>query len=457
MVVHYASIMAATSYLSWLHFLWAAIKPATQFLSYLPYVGIVFRVINQVLKALMLALDYAVALMTPIISAANTVLWGLQEGAWQSVYFLRIGSSMQPEAHSGDSTGHPYVPIAPHIIPAINQAVFSLTRGNLLMPMNFVETASVLLNSRLDAVQEARLHMLEVANSARQPWVAYGDRLKHPGISPLARHWRWRFGCVMLGAAARTEVGGFQPGGGIVGTITRLPAQVWSGERFQGVSTCPFVKKMIPIFTLVAMDQLFAGVAPRKDAYAQVWRPKGFFEKGIVKLLQIDKVLKAMELAAKTTLPQGAASHRYFWLSPYVYFAPNDAGKPGIGTKTLGNFAQPDVLVGLAKEGKDYNREAGAQKYFGHKFSFSGKGAGTGTVDFNYTNKDWPTIPGIPFLHKGLNAFAAAQVYYHRPGEWKEMPNFFNPLWGARLIPLSESNAASRALKLSGLSNFLLH
>jgi hypothetical protein len=174
-------------------------------------------------------------------------------------------------------------------------------------------------------------------------------------------------------------------------------------------------------------------------------------------MLGLTAVLKAMAAAANSTLPTGAAKRRLFWLSPYVYFAPNAAGKPGIGTKTLGNFAQPDVLVGLAKEGHDYNREAGAQKYFGHKFSFNGKGAGTGTVDFNYTNKDWPRIPGIPFLHRGLNAFAAAQVYYHRPGEWKEMPNFFNPLWGARLIPLSESNAASRALNISGLSNFLLH
>ena len=43
-----------------------------------------------------------------------------------------------------------------------------------------------------------------------------------------------------------------------------------------------------------------------------------------------------------------------------------------------------------------------------------------------------------------MNAFAAAQVYYHRPGEWRAQPNFFNPLWGARLMPVMESNVVQR-------------
>ncbi|MEO1171081.1 MAG: hypothetical protein AAFX94_03370, partial [Myxococcota bacterium] len=38
---------------------------------------------------------------------------------------------------------------------------------------------------------------------------------------------------------------------------------------------------------------------------------------------------------------------------------------------------------------------------------------------------------------KGVNAIARAQVYYHRPGAWREPPNFFNPFWGARLAPKS--------------------
>ena len=42
MVVHYASIMAAAAYLSWVHFLWAAIDPALSVLRNVPYAGPVF-------------------------------------------------------------------------------------------------------------------------------------------------------------------------------------------------------------------------------------------------------------------------------------------------------------------------------------------------------------------------------------------------------------------------------
>jgi len=62
-------------------------------------------------------------------------------------------------------------------------------------------------------------------------------------------------------------------------------------------------------------------------------------------------------------------------------------------------------------------------------------------------------LPGV------LNTFAAAQACYHRPGDWKEMPNFFNPLWGARLMPVLESNAAAK-LGLTAvplLQRLLLH
>lgn len=33
----------------------------------------------------------------------------------------------------------------------------------------------------------------------------------------------------------------------------------------------------------------------------------------------------------------------------------------------------------------------------------------------------------------GLNAISRGQVYYHRPGNWAEQPNFFNPYWRPRL------------------------
>jgi len=44
--------------------------------------------------------------------------------------------------------------------------------------------------------------------------------------------------------------------------------------------------------------------------------------------------------------------------------------------------------------------------------------------------------PGLDTLATGLNGWARAQAYYHRPGAWAEPPNLFNPYWKARLAPL---------------------
>jgi Putative Flp pilus-assembly TadE/G-like len=42
---------------------------------------------------------------------------------------------------------------------------------------------------------------------------------------------------------------------------------------------------------------------------------------------------------------------------------------------------------------------------------------------------------------KGLNTVARAQTYYHRPGNWHEMPNFFNPYWRPRLAPVWQARS----------------
>ncbi len=38
----------------------------------------------------------------------------------------------------------------------------------------------------------------------------------------------------------------------------------------------------------------------------------------------------------------------------------------------------------------------------------------------------------------GINAIARGQTYYHRPGNWNEQPNFFNPYWRPRLAPVQQ-------------------
>lgn len=465
MVVHYASAMAMTSYLTWLHFMWTFVKPILTVLKFIPIINAVANVVDTILQTLINVMDWAIVILIPALAANNVFLWGVQEGAWLSTW-ARLGKSISPEAHSGDSAAHPYQPIWPEMIPAMNAVVFSQTRGQVTVPQATLQTGRLLLNDSRPEVQEARLHMVEIANSARTPWVAYGDNYPSKNfltISPAARHFFFGInigiGSLGIGNVGRTELGTFPPGGSAASSKTY--GQIWSGQRFQGLAKlgiCPVcLKGRLNIFNLVAVDDLLGNPSsPRLEQYYVLWRPPKLIEKAIPGL---GKALDKVANSVKTMLPKG---RRLFAISPYVYFVPNAKVKSSLGVfGPNGNFNQPDVLVGLAKEGRDYNREAGAAKYYGHRFTWNGRSAGRGTVDLSYTDADWPTIPGLGRLlaHRGLNAFSAAQVYYHRPGEWREQPNFFNPLWGARLMPVMESNVAQRLGfgKVSMLSNLVMH
>jgi hypothetical protein len=456
MVVHYASIMAASAFLTWVHFLWSAIRPLCQVLQFVPYVGVVVRIIEEVMQALITALDWGVALLTPILAAANTVLWGLQEGAWAAVGTPLIGrlATIAPEAHSGDTPDEPYEQIWHLLTARANEAVFAKTRGHALLVQDVADSAKILVNDRDAGVQLARAHMLEIANSARQPWVAYGDRWDNPSMIPINRHADFGFDFICsvgVQNVARTELGSPPPG-----TENGKMGQVFSGSRLQFHLSCPLIgSHKIRIFQLTTMDQVFPALKPGKNYEFRVFDEGGLLGDALGEILG-GALGDVMDQLASDTAP--SPELRPFWISPYVSFAPKARSTPGGIAGDLGNFAQPDVIVGLAKEGRYMNREYGADKTYSR--TFASHIGGASKVDLGHTKPDWPKIGDLDLLHEGLNAFAAAQVYYHRPGDWRETPNFFNPLWGARLMPIAESNAANlipRLLDNSAVKLFLLH
>jgi hypothetical protein len=125
-------------------------------------------------------------------------------------------------------------------------------------------------------------------------------------------------------------------------------------------------------------------------------------------------------------LEAGGKHHFSYGITPYMKFNPSRKWKQA--------FNQPDYLVFGYKA--DKNLEALYQRKIGIHAGVDGSRIVTerGTdsrISFVFDDK----LKGS-FLSKlmpGLNAMAMARTYYHRPGEWKEQPNFFNPFWGAKL------------------------
>ncbi len=481
MVVHYASIMALSAYQAYFHFLWAAAKPALQLAGLFPPLAGPMQAIIKFLGVLLNVVDGVVAVMTPLICAANLLLYGFQEGAWFS--FAARLVNLPPEAHSGDLPGKQYKSLGGlwnGLLALGNTFSWAQVRGYALagnplqlMGQNTFDSFKIIYNAKDDNVQMARMHMVEVANSARQPWVAYGDKANSLSLLPGPRHWWLGASWVGLGAVARTELGSFDPkNGGFVGSILKGSGQVWSGNRLEIDAAkklpwpCGFTEVKFSLFSLAMMDRFFPLPRPNDNGYALGYQPTskgicGGILKGLLNLFfggLLGTVGTAMQTSATATFKQmpGLFKQRLFWISPYVSFSPRANATPGpTPAGAPGNFNQPDFIVGMNKSATDYNSDLGASNVFGRKFQVKiGGGLNTGVTDFRMTNT--ATIPTLP---SGITAFAAAQVYYHRPGDWKEMPNLFNPLWGARLMPVLESNVAAKI----GLANnaifkqFILH
>lgn len=99
------------------------------------------------------------------------------------------------------------------------------------------------------------------------------------------------------------------------------------------------------------------------------------------------------------------------------------------------DYGQPSTWIFLNKHHKDFQSKWGShadgKAPWYAKFTFT-QGTQTASLD--------TTIGGSrnSYLFEGLNVVSRGMAYYHRPRNWGEQPNFFNPFWRARLAPVGQ-------------------
>ena len=129
--------------------------------------------------------------------------------------------------------------------------------------------------------------------------------------------------------------------------------------------------------------------------------------------------------------------------APWPGFAPYFKFKPN--KDRTADFGQPSTWIFLNKNHGDFQ-----SKYASHsketpwysKWTWSMPTADGKSKEFSLDT----TVGGKrnSYLFEGLNVISRGQAYYHRPewkkqkDNWKEMPNFFNPFWRARLAPVGQ-------------------
>jgi putative Flp pilus-assembly TadE/G-like protein len=131
--------------------------------------------------------------------------------------------------------------------------------------------------------------------------------------------------------------------------------------------------------------------------------------------------------------------HNHPWpgLVPFPHFEPGDYAKdcaesltetPGIATvaRRQDDFNQPSTWVLLTKSADAFRHTPGQLNSRG-KLTFS-FGTSPETLDLR-NGRTAVGLGGPP----GMSVISRGQTYYHRPGNWTEQPNFFNPYWRPRL------------------------
>ncbi|HZH13119.1 MAG TPA: pilus assembly protein TadG-related protein [Archangium sp.] len=130
-------------------------------------------------------------------------------------------------------------------------------------------------------------------------------------------------------------------------------------------------------------------------------------------------------------------NHPWPGLVPFPHFEPGDYAKdcaeslnetPGIAAMAgrRDDFNQPSTWVLLNKSADAFRHTPGQLNSRGTlTFAF---GTSPETLDLR-NGRTAVGVGGSP----GMSVVSRGQTYYHRPGNWTEQPNFFNPYWRPRL------------------------
>lgn len=431
MVVHYASqmnMMAIISYLIFSIAVWNA-------LGEIPYIGIIFKIIAIIIFIIYIAIQIAFAVAMPLVDGINLGLWAAQNGVSQGMLQrTQVESLQEVRNYSGDYrlTHLSTMTQSDAWKRSVNVSSFPSLRG----PDTFEE--------QLD-----RTFMTEIANSARHPWTAFG--LTKIQLLLIPRQASINLFFLDIGKYARTEYGQLQNGAtrGIFFGLFNVPTteEIFSVDQFRIIiGIANLVGIQFKAEAWVSANRAFgeARFGNRSGAgYISTFCNLPFPANLICSALLAPFVagLNAgiaqfmASIAPYFTLPLNF----HFGQLPYARFRAAASGQQ--------LFNQPPVALvvtlptgSLQRIARPFMGDFGVR--LGHLSSGSSPlmqpygGSRSSQRGFR-SSVNFRPAPNAPAgLAEGLHAASAALAYYHRPGDWREPPNLFNPLWGAKLIPI---------------------
>ena len=434
MVVHYNAMLTVMGYLSHALYLWNTVGRAASVLKYVPYIGMIFNAVEQVIKTWRNVVDTVAKAVIPILTYLNVGLWVVQETVVASTFLDLLSAAADDpvrktdrNARLGFASGK--VPLggalgflynyenAANFVHPLDDGPSSQQTSNIMTfpwsdPTGLRTRAAQYGRTKLSQPKNAkyRLLMNNIVNGARREWTAIG---KGPFL--LGRRWSlslcFVIGKIMISKEAETKIRSFHESwnGNIkdqlysrdaISIRVRVPCWGWPSKT----------KTILDYRTDVAAD--FARGYHRESLSG------GF---------------------------GGASQRDHFWqgITPFIHSDPSF-----INPKQL-HFGYP---CNFSVATKDVSSKP---PIFNLKTNYlEGKGTRPESGKLDLSINSLSQTDGGAFIQMtgGMLAIAVGRAVYHRPGAWSEEPNFFNPLWTARLAPVRTHFRANYLLSLGLLT-----
>lgn len=480
-VVQYASQMTMMGLVSYLIFAYLVASAFATALAAVPVIGWIFNAIKFIIKIQLVAAEIYCVMGVFALDALN-IGAGLAQFAVYSAMLAKVVNGPTAEIQAHDRRYQ------------VSSIASSILRVDSAYRWARTVATSPLPRFQAPAQREEKLNraiMTELANSARGEWTAYGGdapgNISYTVGIPRRLYVNLSFVGFRLffGKVARTEWGALNVGtgggiwgwlGSLTGGFTNVNERIYSDDALLFKLKIPLIpgelKFELPVQAWA--DRRLGGhdFQPKLDICDGVPRwLRGACRSALSPIMSAINAGLGVAIAAVADIKPGR-HHWHFGQAQYARYRPAPDGQP----KAVQWFNQPPVLLMVTLP------KAGFDAPAGRKLPFLGTfGARLGTLSSatsklsdgpgqtSYVRQNRPKRgfrPGtdmslhgealIPGDVEGLHAISAAIAYYHRPGDWREPPNTFNPFWGAKLMPVADyptlqSNGFFRRIVNAGL------
>ena len=459
MIAHYNSMLTFAAYLSFALYVKHTLGRFLTLAQFIPYIG-------QIASFLKNAIDYTVKILRKVFEYGLKVLVGLNIAyfTFQSVMTLIMGAAIlaQPDTVKANDpdvktevTGFSGADLLPGLAKVANAFNFYKAIDVESIAKLFPKHADFdkLVNPQPEG-NEGRIVMNELINNARHPWVA-GTR---GGIPFIGRVWDVNLYIAEFHKRARTEHGN-RTGGGGAGLYTRHD-QIYSIEtfefKFNGVAHIYWWKFVYESIVVADRRKGYESENAWTDSKSCGWNAachtdagtvygNPFFTAAAPILYSIAAAFNGLKTNRNYEYALGSGNFKLGGITPYLKFNPV--------AKWRQDFQQPEYMTIAIKTDDKLNIYTNTfQRAYGASFHVDPDSVDNGRGNVNMTDFSID-VTGDDIFSKiapGFKAIAVAETYYHRPGEWREHPNFFNPFWAAKLSPV----AHHKYIEYLHLSNF---